>query len=65
MAVPKTITPAKISGFTFDDTTTGINGINVNDTFDANAPMYNLAGQRVTKSYKGVVIVNGKKMLNK
>lgn len=65
LAVPKTITPAKISGFTFDDTTTGINGINVNDTFDANAPMYNLAGQRVTKSYKGVVIVNGKKMLNK
>ena len=33
--------------------------------FDNNAPMYNLAGQRVTKSYKGVVIVNGKKYINK
>ena len=26
---------------------------------------YNLAGQRVSKDYKGIVIVNGKKMLNK
>ncbi|MBR4364955.1 MAG: InlB B-repeat-containing protein [Prevotella sp.] len=51
----------------FDGTATGIANVdvNTNDNFDANAPMYNLAGQRVTKSYKGVVIVNGKKMLNK
>jgi hypothetical protein len=49
----------------FDGTTTGVTNIEVNDNLDANAPMYNLAGQRVTKSYKGVVIVNGKKMLNK
>ena len=51
----------------FDETTTGIANLNVdvNDNFDDNAPMYNLAGQRVNKSYKGVVIVNGKKMLNK
>ena len=27
--------------------------------------MYNLAGQKVDASYKGVVIVNGKKVLNK
>lgn len=26
---------------------------------------YNLAGQQVDKSYKGVVIVNGKKFVNK
>ena len=26
---------------------------------------YNLAGQRVSKDYKGIVIVNGKKYLNK
>lgn len=32
---------------------------------DANAPIYNLAGQRVGKDYKGVVIQNGKKYLNK
>ena len=28
-------------------------------------PMYNLAGQRVSNSYKGVVIVNGKKYIQK
>lgn len=32
---------------------------------DANAPIFNLAGQRVGKDYKGVVIQNGKKYLNK
>lgn len=31
----------------------------------ANNQMYNLAGQKVGKDYKGIVIVNGKKMLNK
>ena len=30
-----------------------------------NAPVYNLAGQKVTKAYKGVVIKNGKKMIQK
>lgn len=35
------------------------------DAADANAPIYNLAGQQVTDSYKGVVIQNGKKRLNK
>ena len=30
---------------------------------DANAPVYNIAGQRVSKDYKGLVIVNGKKMM--
>ncbi len=50
-----------------DGETTGIANLNVdvNDNFDANAPMYNLAGQRVNKSYKGVVIVNGKKVVRK
>ena len=66
LAVPK-ITAAKISGFAFDESTTGIANLNVNDNanIDANAPMYNLAGQRITKAYKGVVIVNGKKVLYK
>ncbi len=31
----------------------------------ANAPHYNLAGQRVGSGYKGIVIVNGRKYLNK
>ncbi len=51
----------------FDGEATGIDNLNLNDNdnFDANAPMYNLAGQRVNKSYKGVVIVNGKKVVRK
>ena len=32
-------------------------------TFDG--PIYNLAGQRVDKDYKGIIIVNGKKYLNR
>lgn len=45
-------------------TTTGIDDVTtvVNDK---DAPVYNLAGQRVSKDYKGVVIQNGKKRINK
>ena len=32
---------------------------------DADAPVYNLAGQKVDKSFKGVVVKNGKKMIQK
>lgn len=42
---------------------TGIEALTI-DT-DANALMYNLAGQRVDKDYKGVVIKNGKKVVVK
>ncbi len=31
----------------------------------ANAPLYNLAGQQVSSSYKGIVLQNGKKFINK
>ena len=37
----------------------------VTTTIDTDAPAYNLAGQRVDNAYKGVVIVNGKKMIRK
>lgn len=47
----------------FDDEATGIHTIEAASA--ANGAMYNLAGQRVDKSYKGIVIVNGKKYLNK
>lgn len=47
----------------FDDEATGIYTIEAASA--ANAAMYNLAGQRVDKAYKGIVIVNGKKYLNK
>ena len=42
----------------------GIKEIN-NGTVNENAPIYNLAGQRVGKDYKGVVIQNGKKFIKK
>lgn len=43
---------------------TGIEGVEyVAD--DSDAPVYNLAGQRVNDSFKGVVIRNGKKFVNK
>ena len=45
--------------------TTGIGNVDVNANDNIDAPMYNLAGQRVGKSYKGIVIVNGKKYFNK
>jgi len=46
------------------ETTTAIDNVVVKP-IDDNAPMFNLAGQRVNKSYKGVVIVNGKKVVRK
>lgn len=47
----------------FGDEATGIHTIEA--TSAANGAMFNLAGQRVDKAYKGIVIVNGKKYLNK
>lgn len=57
-------TAAKPTFFAFDGIGTGISHIEADADLE-NAAMYNLAGQRVDKSYKGVVIVNGKKMLRK
>lgn len=37
----------------------------VKTEMNVNAPMYNLAGQRVSKEFKGVVIQDGKKFMNK
>lgn len=42
----------------------GINNITT-DAANANAPIYNLAGQQVSKDFKGVCIQNGKKFINK
>ena len=46
----------------FFDTTTAIQG--VHDDAWTDGKVYNLNGQRVDKSYKGVMIVNGKKVVN-
>ena len=50
-----------IYGFSFSSGTTGI--ANVKTELESNAPRYNLAGQVVSESYKGVVIQNGRKMI--
>ena len=48
------------------ETTTGIDTVNqIDSAINDHAPMYNLAGQRVGKEYKGVVIQNGKKFINR
>jgi len=68
---------AKISGVTFSDKGTsvkgnedfevaitiggdGIESLNANDN---NEPAFNLAGQKVGKNYKGIIVKNGKKVL--
>lgn len=45
--------------------TTGISSIHTPTAINANAPIYNVAGQQVNKSYKGIVIQNGKKFIQK
>ena len=52
-------------GFQFTPSTSGVESINATKADNPNAPIYNLAGQQVTKSYKGVVIQNGKKFFQK
>lgn len=47
----------------FPDNPTGIQAINAEK--NVNAPIYNLSGQRVDAQYKGVVIQNGKKFMQK
>ena len=51
------------TAYTIEDLTDGINNVNADKA--ENSVMYNLAGQKVNNGYKGVVIMNGKKMLNK
>ena len=56
---------AKFLSFTFGEETTGINGITASGAEQNGTVLYNLAGQRVAKGYKGLVIKNGKKYLVK
>ena len=63
------LVPTSGSGFlTFvigdEDETTTINAVDAAG-MDDDTPVYNLAGQKVGKDYKGVVIVNGKKVIRK
>lgn len=61
LAVPSTTTPTK--SFVFGESATSIKSIS--NVLDVNAPIYNIAGQRVDASVKGILIQNGKKFFNK
>ena len=55
---------SEIKGFTFNFAdATGIKAVSAPEV--NNDAIYNLVGQQVTKNYKGVVVKNGKKFLNK
>jgi hypothetical protein len=58
---------AKALTISFNDgETTSINALNVDENVqNSNSQMYNLAGQKVSESYKGIVIVNGRKFVRK
>lgn len=51
--------------FTPESTTTGINGVKTTAEKKADGRIYNLAGQQVDKNYKGIVIENGIKRIQK
>lgn len=56
----------RLSGFTYEISggdPTAIDGITTNNTVNENAPVYNLAGQRVNKDAKGILIQNGRKVI--
>lgn len=62
LVVPETkAKPAYI----FNGKTTGIKAIETETNEDDNVPAFNISGQRVNKDYKGIVIKNGKKYINK
>lgn len=65
-AIKESPDAAKVIFFSTDSNgdTTGINGIE-NEAKKNDDIMFNLAGQKVQKSYKGMVIMNGKKFINK
>lgn len=62
LVLPKSSASSK--GYAFiDDEITAVNNIDVEKSTEKKA--YNLAGQRVNANLKGIVIMNGKKFINK
>ena len=53
------------SAYQIDGNLVGISNIISDTDNDMDAPAYNLAGQRVGKNYRGVVVKNGKKFIQK
>ena len=65
LAIPAGESSNAKSGYSFGDITNAISSIDVNVSPDITAPMYNLSGQRVTSSYHGIVIQDGRKFIRK
>ena len=63
LRMPKSSNAKSKLNIILDDFSTGINSVDADA--DDNAPAYNIAGQRVNKSHKGIIIKNGHKYLNK
>ena len=62
----QTTSAREFIGIFDEDISTGIEAIdNSQLTIDNDAPAYNLAGQKVGKGYKGIVVKNGKKVVIK
>ena len=59
------VTPEMTSGYIYSLNGKTTSVAVVKATAAQNAATYNLAGQQVGKGYKGIVIVNGKKMIQK
>lgn len=54
-----------VKGFAFDSEATGIQQVGIEAGKTASKAIYNLQGQRVDASYKGIIIMNGKKYYNR
>lgn len=65
LALPSSLSSSAKDGFilNFDDAVTGINALSKPTTGDGN--QYNALGQRVDKSYKGIIIKNGRKFIQR
>lgn len=64
LAVPADEAAKAKAGYSFDATTDGLSRTDIDNSHKDNA-MYNIAGQRVSNSYKGLVICDGKKKVRK
>lgn len=71
-ATPETTIPARkvfivstsgVKGFCLDDEATAIEMVNGQSSMVNGQPIYNLAGQRLVKTQKGINIVGGKKVM--
>lgn len=62
------ILPSEAKSYTMsfdDDSTMGVDNVENNNSRISSSTYYNLSGQRVASNTKGIIIINGKKIINK